>query len=117
MSENGKYSVWYHTPRGESSGTLYLHDGKISGRGTTLSYNGSYVIDGDHFTAEIQTWRHAEQPSTVGIDVMEIVITGTAPQGKIVTSCTGYAKQVPDLVFDVTLVRMSDDELPELKHR
>ena len=67
--------------------------------------------------AEIQTWRHAEQPSTVGIDVMEIVITGTAPQGKIVTSCTGYAKQVPDLVFDVTLVRMSDDELPELKHR
>lgn len=112
LSENGKYSVWYHTSRGESSGILHLQDGKISGRGTALSYKGSYVIDGDHFTATIQTWRHAEQPSTVGVDVMEIVVTGKAPQGKIVASCTGYAKQVPDLLFDVTLVRISDDESP-----
>jgi hypothetical protein len=43
---------------------------------------------------------------------MEIVVTGKAPQGKIVASCTGYAKQVPDLLFDVTLVRISDDESP-----
>lgn len=109
MPEDGQYSVWYHTPRGESSGTLRLKNGKISGEGTTLVYDGSYEIDGDRFVATIKTSRRdIKQPSLLGIDEMEIIVTGKAPDGKIVASCSGYAKQAPGLLFDVTLVRMAD---------
>jgi hypothetical protein len=60
------------------------------------------------FTATIKTERYAQEPSVLGMDDMEIVVTGKAPEGRIVASCTGYAKQAPDLLFDVTLVRMTD---------
>jgi hypothetical protein len=109
MSENGEYSVWYHTPRGESAGRLVLEDGKITGEGTALSYSGSYVMTGDRFIATIRTWRRNRNAASVlGVDDLEIVVAGKAPSGKIVASCKGYATNAPDITFDVTLVRIQD---------
>jgi hypothetical protein len=91
MSENGEYSVWYHTPRGESAGRLILEDGKITGQGTALSFSGSYVVTGNTFIATIKTWRQSKEVASVlGMDDLEIVVTGNAPDGKIVASCRGY---------------------------
>lgn len=111
--ENGKYSVWYHTARGESSGTLVLKNGKITGEGTSLSYSGSYVMTGNSFVATIKTWRRNKNvASVVGADELEIVVAGNAPGGKIVASCRGYATNAPDITFDVTLVRINDGSPP-----
>ncbi len=107
MSENGEYSVWYHTPRGESAGRLVLEDGKIVGEGTSLSYSGSYVMTGNSFIATIKTWRRSKDVASVlGIDDLEIVVTGKGPGEKSVASCRGYATNAPDITFDVTLVRI-----------
>lgn len=109
MSENGEYSVWYHTPLGESAGRLVLEDGKITGEGTALSFGGSYVMTGNSFIATIKTWRRSKEVASVlGVDDLEIVVTGNAPNGKIVASCRGYAINAPDITFDVTLVRIRD---------
>jgi hypothetical protein len=108
MLKNGKYSSWFKTPLGEGSGVVTLCDGKISGGDVAISYEGSYVDDGERLTASFRAWRHTEGvPSVFGIDNFDVSLSGKSPSGKIV-SCTGFAKQAPDLPFDVTLVRMDD---------
>ena len=108
MLKNGRYSSWFKTRLGAGSGVVIIADGKISGGDVALSYEGFYADDGENLTATIRTWRHAEgAPPVFGIDDLEITVSGKSPSGKIV-SASGFAKQVPDLPFDVTLVRMDD---------
>jgi hypothetical protein len=108
MLKNGKYSSWFRTPLGEGTGVVTIADGKISGGDIALSYEGSYVDDGKILTATFRTWRHSEgAPPVFGIDDLEITVSGKSPSGKVV-SATGFAKQAPDLPFEVTLVRMDD---------
>lgn len=109
MPTNGEYSVWYHTPRGESAGRLFLEDGKITGEGPALSFSGSYVMAGDNFLATIKTWRRVEGiPSVAGVDNLEIIVTGKAVNDKIVASCRGFATNAPEITLDATLVRIRD---------
>lgn len=108
MLKNGRYSSWFKTPLGAGSGIVTVSDGRISGGDIALAYEGSYVDDGENFTATIRTWRHSEgAPPVFGIDDLEITVSGKLPSGKIV-SASGFAKQAPDLPFEVTLVRMDD---------
>jgi hypothetical protein len=44
--------------QGEGTGVIELNDGKVTGGDTALAYTGSYVVDGDNFTAFIATERH-----------------------------------------------------------
>lgn len=109
MPTNGEYSVWYHTPRGESAGRLVLEDGKITGEGPALSFSGKYVTAGADFVATVKTWRRVEGiPSVAGMDDMEIVVIGKAVHDKIIASCKGYATNAPEITIDATLIRIRD---------
>src|ERR1700761_560680 len=66
MLRNGSYCTWFRTPQGEGTGIVELNDGKVTGGDTVLAYTGSYVVDGDKFTACIATERHTQgQPSVL----------------------------------------------------
>jgi hypothetical protein len=74
-----------------------------------LAYTGSYVVDGDKFTAFIATERHtAGQPSVFGIGIDDVNLTLTGKSSPTTASCTGAAKQAPGLTFDATLIRIAD---------
>ena len=95
--------------QGEGTGVIELNDGKVTGGDTVLAYTGSYVVDGDEFTAFIATERHTPgQPSVfgVGIDIIELTLLGKSTP--TTTSCTGTAKQAPGLTFEATLIRIAD---------
>jgi len=116
MLRNGSYSVWFRTRQeegrrlmhGEGTGVIELSDGKVTGGDTGLAYTGSYVADGDKFTAFIATKRHTlGQPSVFGIDEVSLTLTGKSTP--TTASCNGTAEQAPGLAFEAVLVRMADE--------
>jgi hypothetical protein len=108
MLQNGSYSVWYRTQRGEGTGVIELCDGRVTGGDAMLSYAGSYTQDGNAFTASITTQRHTEgQPSIFGIDNVDLALAGIS-SAAVTASCTGTVKQVPDLTFEAVLIRIAD---------
>ena len=107
MLRNGSYSAWFRTPQGEGTGIVVLNDGKMIGGDTVIAYTGSYVEEGDKFTASITTERHTQgQPSVFGVDEIDLTLTGKSTP--TTASCTGTAKQAPGLTFEATLIRMAD---------
>jgi hypothetical protein len=110
MLRNGSYSAWFRTPRGEGTGIVELKDGKVTGGDTVLAYSGSYVEDGDAFTASIATCRHTQgQPSVFGIDIDNVDLTLTGNSSATTTaSCTGTVRQITGLTFEAVLIRISD---------
>jgi hypothetical protein len=117
MLRNGRYSAWFRTRQEEGTGVmqqegmgiLELHDGKVTGRGTVLTFTGSYVTDGDKFAAFIATERHTPgYPSAFGIGIDDVNLTLTGKSTPTTASCTGTAKQAPGLTFEATLVPMAD---------
>jgi hypothetical protein len=117
MLRNGSYSAWFRTRQekgtgvmqGEGTGVIELNDGKVTGGDTVLAYTGSYVVDGDKFTAFIATERHTPgQPSVFGIGIDDVNLTLTGTSTPTTASCTGAAKQAPGLTFEATLIRIAD---------
>jgi hypothetical protein len=96
--------------QGEGTGVIELNDGKVTGGDTGLAYTGSYVADGDKFTAFIATKRHTlGQPSIFGLGIDEVSLTLTGKSTPTTASCTGTAEQAPGLAFEAVLVRMADE--------
>ena len=92
---------------GRRNRVIELNDGKVTGGDTVLAYTGSYVVEGDKFTASIATERHTPgQPSVFGIDDVNLTLTGKSTP--TTASCTGTAKQAPGLTFEATLIRIAD---------
>jgi hypothetical protein len=84
-----------------------LKDGKLTGGDTVLAYTGTYLQDGDRFSASLTTRRHtAGQPSVFGIDNVNLTLTGKSTA--TMASCTGTAEQAPGLIFEATLIPMTD---------
>jgi hypothetical protein len=117
MLRNGSYSAWFRTRQeegtgvmqGEGTGVIELNDGKVTGGDTVLAYTGSYVVDGDKFTASIATERHTQgQPSVFGIGIDDVNLTLTGKSTPTTASCTGTTKQAPGLTFQATLIRIAD---------
>ena len=117
MLRNGSYSAWFRTRQeegtgimqGEGTGVIELNDGNVTGGDTVLAYTGSYVVDGDEFTAFITTERHTPgQPSVFGIGIDDVNLTVTGKATPTTASCTGIAKQAPGLTFEAVLVRMAN---------
>jgi hypothetical protein len=128
MLRNGSYSTWFRTRQadgtgvmqGEGTGVIELNDGKVTGGDTALAYAGSYVVDGDRFTALIVTKRHTPgQPSVFGIGIDDVNLTLTGRSTPTTATCTGAAKQAPGLTFEATLIRISDQPsaLPRARTR
>jgi hypothetical protein len=95
--------------QGEGTGVIALNDGKVSGGDPGLAYTGSYVADGDKFTAFIATKRHTPGQTSIfgpGIDDVHLTLTGKSTP--TTASCTGTAEQAPGLTFEAVLVRMAD---------
>lgn len=115
MLRDGKYAAWFRTPYGQGTGIVHLAGGTISGSDCFFTYSGSYQVDQDRFTAVLTTKRHAQGPPTVfGPDEVEVNLKGVCT-GAMAT-CSGTATQVPDVLFEATLI-YSREEMPmtELK--
>jgi hypothetical protein len=102
MFQDGTYTAWFRTSRGQGTATVHLADGTISGGDSFFHYNGSYQVEGDHFTATLTTKRFADGPTTVfGLDEVELKLTGTL--NGTIARCAGTSMQVPDLPFEAML--------------
>jgi hypothetical protein len=103
MLQNGSYFAWFRTPLKQGTGVIVFNDGKISGGDVILDYSGTYVEDGDRFTAFVATRRHTRgHPTVFGIDEIDLIVTGNSTP--TMASCTGTAKQAPGLFFEATLI-------------
>ena len=113
MLRNGSYSTWFRTQRGEGTGIVELSDGKVTGGDTVLAYTGTYVEDGNTFTASIATQRHTQgQASVFGIDNVDLTLTGNS-SAPVTASCTGTVEQIPGMTFEAVLIRIADQpEIP-----
>jgi len=107
MLQNSKYSVWFRTAKGEGYGIVSLLDGEVSGGDEISHYAGTYVQDGDKFTATIAVRRHTQgRPSVFGIDNVDITLSGKS--ASTTASCFGTANHAPDTTFQATLIRIVD---------
>ncbi|WP_213770405.1 hypothetical protein [Bradyrhizobium sp. dw_78] len=105
MLEDGEYAAWFKNPRGEGTGIVFLANGVITGGDSVLTYSGSYKVDQDCFTAVLFTKRHtAGHVSLFGIDEIELKLTGKSTG--TTASCSGIARQAPELPFQATLIRV-----------
>ncbi|MBW7971527.1 hypothetical protein [Bradyrhizobium sp. BR 10289] len=111
MMRDGQYAAWFRTSRGQGTGIVHLADGRISGSDSFITYGGSYQFDDDQrFTAVLTTRRYAEGPPTVfGLDEVEVSLSGVC--NGLVATCSGTAKQAPDVKFEATLI-YNQDEAP-----
>lgn len=109
MLREGNYAAWFRTSRAQGTGVVHLAGGRISGSDSFFTYGGSYQFDDDRrFTAVLTTQRHAEGPPTVfGLDEVEVNLAGVC-SGAMAT-CSGTARQAPDVMFEVTLIYSQDD--------
>jgi hypothetical protein len=108
MLRDGKYAAWFRTQRGQGTGVVHLAQGRIVGGDSFFTYGGTYQVDEQRFTAVLTTRRHAEGPPTVfGLDEVEIKLSGVC-NGAMAT-CSGTARQAPDVKFDATLIYSQED--------
>ena len=108
MLRDGKYAAWFRTPRGQGTGVVDLIDGRISGSDSFFTYGGSYHVDQLRFTAVLTVKRHTEgSPSVFGPDEVEVDLSG-AWSGAVAT-CSGTAKEAPDVNFEATLIYCQEE--------
>jgi hypothetical protein len=111
MLRDGRYAAWFRTSHGEGTGIVNLANGRISGGDSIFTYDGSYEVDDDRFTAALTTRRHAAGPSTVfGVDEVEVRLTGKVNGTRAL--CWGTAQQAPNVTFEATLF-LGQDQSPE----
>lgn len=109
MLRDGKYAAWFRTPRGQGTGVVHLAGGRITGSDSFFTYGGSYQVDQQRFTAVLTTRRHAEGPPTVfGPDEVDLELSGVC--GGVMATCSGTARQAPDVTFEATLIYSQEDE-------
>ncbi len=116
MMRDGKYAAWFRTPRAQGTGVVHLAEGRISGSDSFFTYGGSYQLtDNQHFTAVLTTRRYADGPPTVfGLDEVEVELAGACSSA--LATCSGRARQAPDVMFEVTLI-YCQEESPALETR
>lgn len=104
MLKDGTYAAWFKTPLGQGTGIVHVADGKIWGRDSVMTYDGTCKVDGDRFTATVTTKRHAEgQPTVFGDDrELKLQLEGTCI-GRT-TTFTGTAEQFPGVILEGTLI-------------
>jgi hypothetical protein len=108
MLRDGKYAVWFRTPRGQGTGVVYLAEGRISGSDCFFVYGGSYLVDAQQFSAVLTVKRYADGPPNVfGPDEVEVDLAGAC--SGMVATCSGTAREAPDVKFEATLIYSQDD--------
>jgi hypothetical protein len=93
-----------------------IQGGEFLGSDSAIAYSGSYVEDGDRFTAMLKTRRHTAGPETmVGADEVEITLQGSS-KGEL-AYCSGSVAGSPEMKVDVTLILMRPAEVRTPIHR
>ncbi|MDB5502988.1 MAG: hypothetical protein JWR89_2890 [Tardiphaga sp.] len=105
MLPDGRYSVWFRTAEADGVGLVEIADQRLIGRDTVIEYSGSFIQNGNRFTAKVSTRRHAPgQPSILGIDELDFEFAGTS--SRITAACSGRILQMPDVPLEVVLLRV-----------
>lgn len=108
MLTQGQYSVWFKARQGDGMGIVSVGGGHIIGGDKLVSYAGTYMENGNRFTASIKTKRHSPgRLPLFQIDELDIELDGNS--GGHVITASGRIKQVPDTPFDVIMIRITDD--------
>jgi hypothetical protein len=108
MLRDGKYAAWFRTPRGQGTGLVELVDGQIAGRDNFFTYGGTYKVDQQRFTAGLTVKRHADGGAGVfGPDQVVVDLVGVC-NGAVAT-CSGSAREVPEIKFECTLIYNQED--------
>ncbi|AND87862.1 MULTISPECIES: hypothetical protein [Bradyrhizobium] len=108
MLRDGKYAAWFRTPRGQGTGVVDLIEGRISGSDSFFTYGGSYRVNEKHFSAVLTVNRHTDGPPSVfGPDEVEVDLAGVC--NGLVATCSGTAKEAPDVKFEATLIYSQED--------
>ncbi|MCK1542012.1 hypothetical protein IVB12_08520 [Bradyrhizobium sp. 179] len=103
MLKDGTYAAWFNTPLGSGTGIAHVENGKIWGRDSIMFYVGTCEVDGDRFTAQLTTNRHADGPTLFGSnDELTLKLEGTC-RGKI-AHYTATTKQFPGVQLRGTLI-------------
>jgi hypothetical protein len=114
FNRDGKYTVWFRTPRGQGTGIVHLADGKLTGGDCFFIYEGTYEVDDKSFTATLTTRRCAAGPTTVfGLDEIELKLAGTFKGAT--AFCSGTSDQAPGLCFEATLFGGLDQPPPDTR--
>jgi hypothetical protein len=111
MLKDGTYAAWFKTPLRQGTGIAHFADGKIWGRDGVMTYDGTYEVDGDRFTATLTTNRHIEgQPTVFGTDQeLRLALEGTCA-GKT-AAFIGTTEQFPGVLLEGTLIRSEQQPL------
>ncbi|QHP72607.1 hypothetical protein EI171_37985 [Bradyrhizobium sp. LCT2] len=108
MLRDGKCAAWFRTPRGQGTGVVDLIEGRISGSDSFFTYGGSYRVNEKHFSAVLTVNRHTDGPPSVfGPDEVEVDLAGVC--NGLVATCSGTAKEAPDVKFEATLIYSQED--------
>ncbi len=108
MLRDGKYAAWFRTARGQGTGVVDLTEGRILGSDSFFTYGGSYRVDEERFSAVLTVNRHADGPPSVfGPDEVEVNLLGVC--NGLVATCSGTAKEAPDVKFEATLIYSQED--------
>ncbi|MBR1090312.1 hypothetical protein JQ621_22840 [Bradyrhizobium manausense] len=108
MLRDGKYAAWFRTPRGQGTGLVDLVDGQIAGRDNFFTYGGTYELEQQRFTAVLTVKRHADGgPGLFGPDQVVVDLVGVC-NGAVAT-CSGSAREVPEIKFECTLIYSQED--------
>jgi len=103
---NGLYRLSFRTPLGEGAGVAMLLNGQLFGGNSYHCFQGSYVVLGQHVSAQFETRRHTEgAASLIGLDSMVLNITGELT-GKGMSG-RGVSDKVPGVViaFELALLK------------
>lgn len=106
---DGLYRVQFSTQAGHGAGVVVLSGGQLRGGDGALYYVGTYTIEGDQFSATIETNRHtadANIRSVLGVDRAHITLQGTITGDS--ASMNGTAQEAPGVQFQATLSHLSD---------
>jgi hypothetical protein len=111
MLRDGEYVAWFRTSRGSETGRVLLHDGKVLGSDSVISYSGSCRLeDGKNlFIMKLSTRRRLLGPeSVVGADEVDLTLAGRS-KGAF-AACSGSVDTSPDIKVEVMLFPVRADE-------
>jgi hypothetical protein len=110
----GLYKVEMHTVHGSRRGVLYVFDGRMMGGNSGFAFIGTYrESDGGELSVDISSLRHNEDPTFQPLfkaDKIRLLLTGRQQGDRYFFE--GGTTQLPDVVFNSVMTRISEAAAP-----
>lgn len=108
---NGLYKLAFETRSGTDYGVAYLHDGKLRGGDSGMSYVGSYEIDGQLFSADLSVTQHRHVPganTALGLSNVFVQLHGHVDEEVNVVRVKGSSPESSAVRFAARLSLIAD---------